>query len=59
MIKVQKSKLIKIIRDRQTDDRQMKLRTNTHGCELTILKNTIIFLKESERFDIPLIENDN
>ena len=25
----------------------------------TILKNTIIFLKESERFDIPLIENDN
>ena len=39
MIKVQKSKLIKIIRDRpsldrQTDDRQMKLRSNTHGCEL-------------------------
>ena len=25
----------------------------------TILKNTIIFLKESERFDIPLIENYN
>ena len=38
MIKVQKSKLIKIIRydddDRQTD-RQMKLLSNTHGCELT------------------------
>ena len=32
MMKVQKSKLIKIIRDR----RQMKLRSNTHGCELTI-----------------------
>ena len=31
MIKVQKSKLIKIIR---YDDRQMKLRSNTHGCEL-------------------------
>ena len=31
MMKVQKSKLIKIIRDR----RQMKLRSNTHGCELT------------------------
>ena len=25
----------------------------------TILKNTIIFLKESERFDMPLIENGN
>ena len=31
-MKVQKSKLIKIIRDR----RQMKLRSNTHGCELII-----------------------
>ena len=31
-MKVQKSKLIKIIRDR----RQMKLRSNTHGCELNI-----------------------
>ena len=29
-MKVQKSKLIKIIRDR----RQMKLHSNTHGCEL-------------------------
>ena len=39
MIKVQKSKLIKIIRydDRQTTtDRQMKLLSNTHGCELMI-----------------------
>ena len=34
MIKVKKSKLRKIIRD----DRQMKLRSNTHGCELTIKK---------------------
>ena len=25
----------------------------------TILKNAIIFLKESERFDMPLIENGN
>ena len=33
MIKVQKSKLIKIIR--YDDRRQMKLRSNTHGCELT------------------------
>ena len=32
MIKVQKSKLIKII---EGDRRQMKLRSNTHGCELT------------------------
>ena len=32
VIKVQKSKLIKIIRD----DRQMKLRSNTNGCELII-----------------------
>ena len=32
MIKVQKSKLIKIIRD----DRQIHLRSNTHGCELII-----------------------
>ena len=36
--KVQKSKLIKIIRydDRQTTDRQINLRSNTHGCETTI-----------------------
>ena len=48
MIKVQKSKLIKIIHDdrrrqtddrqttdrRQTDDRQIHLRSKTHGCEL-------------------------
>ena len=37
MIKVQKSKLIKIIRDRRQTDRQMKLRSNTHGCELIIV----------------------
>ena len=32
MMKVQKFKLIKIIRDR----RQINLRSNTHGCELII-----------------------
>ena len=38
MIKVQKSKTDKklFVTDRQTTDRQMKLRTNTHGCELKI-----------------------
>ena len=35
MIKVQKSKLIKIIRD----DRQIHLRSNTHGCELIIYRS--------------------
>ena len=34
MIKVQKSKLIKIIRYDDDDRRHMKLRSNTHGCEL-------------------------
>ena len=34
MIKVQKSKLIKIIRYDDDDRRLMKLRSNTHGCEL-------------------------
>ena len=34
MIKVQKSKLIKIIRYDDDDDRQINLRSNTHGCEL-------------------------
>ena len=37
MMKVQKSKLIKIIRDR----RQMKLRSNTHGCELIKLMSAM------------------
>ena len=46
MIKVQKSKLIKIIRyddddDRQTD-RQINLRSNTHGCEL--INVSVLFL---------------
>ena len=34
MIKVQKSKLIKIIRYDDHRRQQMKLRSNTHGCEL-------------------------
>ena len=36
MIKVQKSKLIKIIRY-DDDRRQINLRSNTHGCELVKL----------------------
>ena len=44
MMKVQKSKLIKIIRDRR---RQMKLRSNTHGFELMI-KQCVAKHKNSE-----------
>ena len=40
MIKVQKSKQIKIIRDRQTTDRQMNLHSNTHDCELNMFLKT-------------------
>ena len=51
MIKVQKSKLIKIIRyRRQTDDRrQMKLRSNTHGCELTNETLTIEIMNKTTK----------
>ena len=43
MIKVQKSKLIKIIRDdRRQTNRQMKLRSNTHGCELKSIKYQLV-----------------
>ena len=50
MIKVQKSNLIKIIRDRQTDDRQMKLRTNTHGCELISDEYLVGLIKETHDY---------
>ena len=44
-MKVQKSKLIKIIRDRRQN-----LRYNTHGCELIITFQTLNFVQKIALF---------
>ena len=54
MIKVQTSKLLKIIR---YDDRQIHLRSNTHGCEL--IKSNMGSLYKDTKFDFREFEGNS